>query len=183
MTSRPVGPAKTAVRDSNLLDFELHLAFLGFADVGRIRDDEVEGCSFQAVQQVGVVEEETAFELVVARRAEFELEAGGVGFGDFERAWRDVGGVNFGVGQLFGKRQCDGAGAGADIGDLWVFQRSGERQDGFDQMFGLWARNQHGGGHDQIEPPEFLVAGDVLRGDAFGALGQRFVVPRLLFFC
>lgn len=92
--------------------------------------------------------------------------------------WRE-----FGVGQLFGKRQCDGAGAGADIGDLWVFQRSGERQDGFDQMFGLWARNQHGGGHDQIEPSEFLVAGDVLRGDAFGALGQRFVVPRLLFFC
>jgi hypothetical protein len=124
-------------------DFELHLVFLGFADVGRIRDDEVEGCSFQAVQQVGVMEEETAFELVVARRAEFELEAGGVGFGD-----------------------------------LWVFQRSGERQDGFDQMFGLWARNQHGGGHDQIEPPEFLVAGGVLRGDAFGAPGQRFVVPR-----
>ena len=71
-------------------NFELHLVCLGLADVGRIGDDEVEGCSFQAVQQVGVVEEEIAF----------ELQAGGVGFGDFEGGGRDVGGVNLGVGQL-----------------------------------------------------------------------------------
>ena len=54
-------------------------------------------------------------------------------------------------------------------------------RDGFDQVLGFGARDEDRGRHDQVEPPEFLVAGDVLRGDALGALCQGFVVAGLLF--
>ena len=56
---------------------------------------------------------------------------------------------------------------------------------GFDDVLGFGARYQDGWGHDQIHAPEFLMAGDVLRGDSTGALGQgciiasRFIIGEL----
>src|SRR5882762_11323809 len=74
-------------------DFELDLVFFRLADVGRIRDYDVEGGGFQAFQQIGVVEEEPALGFPGFRSAEFQLEAGGVGFGDLESRRGVVAGV------------------------------------------------------------------------------------------
>ena len=41
---------------------------------------------------------------------------------DFERARRDVGGLDFGVGEFSGEGERDGAGAGADVGDPGTLQ-------------------------------------------------------------
>ena len=45
-------------------------------------------------------------------------------------------------------------------------------QNSFDQLFGLGAGDEDGGGDDEIQAPEFLMAGDVLRGNAAGAFGE-----------
>ena len=49
-------------------------------------------------------------------------------------------------------------------------------------MLCLGAWDQNGRADDEIHPPEFLVAGDVLRGDAAATLGQGTFVARV-FFC
>src|SRR5579863_6642574 len=45
-------------------------------------------------------------------------------------------------------------------------------QNRFDQVLGFGAGDEDGGSDDEIHAPEFLMAGDVLRGDAAGALGE-----------
>src|ERR1700732_2238683 len=45
-------------------------------------------------------------------------------------------------------------------------------------MLSFGARDEHGRRADQIHAPEFLMTGDVLSGNAAGALGERAVVPR-----
>ena len=97
--------------------------------------------------------------------------------------------------QFFGESQRDAAGAGADVGDA---QRAGGRglalslpkryplyklEHGFDHVLGLRARNQDRGRDDEIHAPEFLMAGDVLRWNAAGALGERSIVASLFVGC
>jgi hypothetical protein len=48
-------------------------------------------------------------------------------------------------------------------------------------VLSLGARDEDGRRDDEVEPPEFLVAGDVLCRDTFGALGEGFLVTGLLF--
>ncbi len=86
------GSGKDSVPRFELADLELDLIFFGFADVGRIGDDEVEGIVLEACEQVGLMELD----------AKFELMAGGVGARYFERGGGNVGGVDFRLRQFFG---------------------------------------------------------------------------------
>ncbi len=55
-------------------------------------------------------------------------------------------------------------------------------QDGFHEMLRFRAWNEHGGRDEQVHPPEFLMAGDVLSGNAADALRQRGVELRRFVF-
>ena len=164
-------PGEDGAARFELADFELNRIFFGSTDVRRVRDHELECLSRKPVEQIGVVKVDAAFGGVGVRSAEFELETGGVGFGDFKCCGRDVGGVNFGVGKFLGQRESDRSGAGADVSDDRSFHRASQRDDGLDEVLGLRSWDQDGRRDDEIESPEFLVSGDVLRGDALGALG------------
>ena len=54
-------------------------------------------------------------------------------------------------------------------------------EHGFDQVLGLRAGNQHRGRHHEVEAPELLMSGDVLRRHAGCALGEDFVVASFFF--
>ena len=86
-----------------LADFELDFVFLAEADVRWIGDDEIVRAVIEAVQQIGVVKVDAALGRVVVGGAKFQLQARGVGFGDFERGGRVVGGVDFGGGEFLGQ--------------------------------------------------------------------------------
>lgn len=45
-------------------------------------------------------------------------------------------------------------------------------QNSFDYMLSLGTRNQDGRCDDEVHAPKFLVAGDVLRGNAATSLGK-----------
>ncbi len=120
----------------------------------------------------------------------FELVAGSVGASDFERGGGNVGRVNLGPGQLFGKGQSDAARAGADVHDprkrgglQWrpgVLSRlTNEAQHSLNDVLGFRPRDEHGGRNDEVHAPEFLVPGDVLRRDTLGALGESLLVAGL----
>lgn len=49
-------------------------------------------------------------------------------------------------------------------------------QHGFYHVLGFGARDEDGGGDDEVHTPEFLMAGNVLRGDTTGALVQSGLV-------
>ena len=94
-----------------LADFELDLIFFGFANVGRIGDDEIKGAGIESVQQIGLMKMNAAVELVTS----------GVGAGDLERGGGDVCRVNLSLREFFGKSERDAAGAGADVDDAASF--------------------------------------------------------------
>ncbi len=107
--------------------------------------------------------------------------AGGVFAGDGERGGRDVGGGDVRVRKMTRERDGDGAGAGADVenakcggpstrslrflarDDGIILGRACEfGEDGFDEVFGLGAGDEDGGGDAEGERVELLLAGDVL---------------------
>lgn len=47
-------------------------------------------------------------------------------------------------------------------------------------MFGFGAGDEDGGSDDEVHAPEFLMSGDVLRGNTTGALGESGLVAGLL---
>ena len=54
-------------------------------------------------------------------------------------------------------------------------------EHGFDQVLSLRAGNQHGRRNHEVEPPELLMSGDVLRRHAGCALSEHFVVASFFF--
>ena len=120
-------------------------------------------------EQVGAVEGDAAI----------ETEARGIGARDFQRVGGNFRGVNFGLRQLGGERQRNTAGAGADVDDSWLRDVQANLEHGFDQVLGFRARDQDSRADDEVQSPEFLVAGDVLRGNAASALLEGFVVASL----
>jgi len=88
-------------------------------------------------------------------------------------------------GQLFCEGHRDAAGAGADVGNLQAFAAEcllvaganfadGEAVErDFDDVFGFRAGDQDVRGDFKFEAPEFLLAGEVLRGLASGAAGEQ----------
>ena len=145
------GSGEDGVARLEFADFELDLIFFGFADVRRIGDDEIESFREQAGEEIGFVEVDAILESM----------AGGVGAGDFEGGWGNVGGVDFCLREFFGEGEGDAAGAGADVeeadgvggvewgrvGGMDVDRVGGrerppctsEFQDGFDGVFGFGA--------------------------------------------
>src|SRR6266566_4040263 len=88
-------------------DSELDLILLRFANIGRIGHYKIKPRAFKALQQIGFVKLNSIFELM----------PGCIRAGDFKRSRRNIGGVNFGVGQLFGEGKRDAAGTGAHVND------------------------------------------------------------------
>src|SRR5260370_22585808 len=105
----------------------------------------------------------------------------GVALSDGQGCGRNVGGPDCQGGKFVGESDGDAAGAGADVGDLESFASeglfaggaafaNGEAVEGdFDDVFGFGAGNQDVGCYFKFEAPEFLFAGEVLRGFAVGA--------------
>jgi hypothetical protein len=60
--------------------------------------------------------------------------------------------------------QGDGAGAGAYVENAEWFSWVEFGEDGFDEVFGLGARDEDGGSYEEVEAIELLMAGDVLDG-------------------
>ena len=191
------GSGKDGVARLEFADFELNFIRFRFADVGRIGDDEIERTIPEPGKQVGFAE----------LNATFELMAGSVGARDFECGGGDIGRVDFGLRQLFGQSQRDAARAGADVDNSaggilrpasdtrasavrgaerrtpGAGRRGVQFQHSFDDMLGLGAWNQNRRRDDEIHAPEFLVASDVLRGNAVGALSECGVVSSFLIDC
>ena len=167
-----------------LANFDLHVIFFRLADIGRVGDDKVETAVLETREQVGLVELNTGFELM----------AGGVGTGDLQRGGRDISGVDFSLGQFLSKSKSKAARARAHVNDAagacvgraassTSSLHTGEFDYGLDHMLGLGTRNQNRGRHDEVHPPEFLMARDVLCWDATGALREGLAVPSLFIDC
>src|ERR1700719_5365315 len=94
--------------------------------------------------------------------------------GDFQRRCRNIGCGNSGMRQFVCHRNSEASRTSADVADserrTWGAglhidldsARSEAFQCDFDNMFGLRARNEHGRRNFKFEPPEFLLAGEVL---------------------
>ena len=140
-------------------DFALECGCVERGDVGRVRSDDVE--------RVFVGWEEIALE---EADAVGEAEAESVVAGDFEGVEGDVSGEDFGGGLVGRERESDGAGAGADVEQAERFEL-GLRpcEDGFDEVLGFGARDEHGRSDTEGEAVELLYAGEVLEGFACGS--------------
>ena len=66
ITSSPESPGKHRVARLILADFKLYLVGFRFADVGWIGNNEIERAALKALQQVGLMESNPAFELVAS---------------------------------------------------------------------------------------------------------------------
>ncbi len=61
--------------------------------------------------------------------------------------------------------ECDGSGAGADVDYAQRMRsRAGEVEDGFDEEFGLGARDEGVAGDAECEAVKLLRSGEVLQG-------------------
>src|SRR5712664_1797483 len=109
----------------------------------------------------------------------------GVAPSDGESGVRNFRGVDRGARQLFCEGDRDASGAGADVGNFEAFAAEcllaagADFADGeaverdFDDVFGFRAGNQDVRRDLEFESPEFLLAGEVLRGLASGAAGEQ----------
>jgi len=71
-----------------------------------------------------------------------------------------------------GECDGDGSGAGADVDEGLGLVVGETREDGFDEVFGLGARDEDGGSDVEGEAVELLVADDVLDGFEGEAAGD-----------
>src|SRR6266850_311003 len=111
--------------------------------------------------------------------------ARGVAAGDGEGGARNVRGLDRCAWQLFCKGHGDASGTGANVGDLQAFAAeclltagadfaNSEAVEGdFNDMLGFRAGDQDVERNFEFEAPEFLFAGEVLRGLASGAAGEQ----------
>ena len=112
-----------------------------------------------------------------------------IGPRDFQRLGGNVGRINLRRRQLLGQRNRNRPRARPDIDDLvWGGHscpplltsagttRPRQFQHRLHHMLGLRTRHQNRWRHDQIQPPELLMPGDVLRRNARRPPRQSFVV-------
>src|SRR6266478_5881847 len=120
----------------------------------------------ETVQEVGLEKTDAASDAV----------GDGVAAGDGESGARNVGGVNRGSGKLFSEGYGDAAGARADVCDSQTFARGFLLAAGanfaeaeavecdFNDVLGFRAGDHDVGSDREFEAPEFLLAGELLRG-------------------
>ena len=108
--------------------------------------------------------------------------ARGIAARDFQRGRRNIRGDDARGRQFVRQRNGDAAGAGAHISNakfLVAPLRMRVRSDPqalerhFDHMLGFRPRDQHIGRDLEIQPPKFLVAGEVLHRDTARTLGEQ----------
>ncbi len=92
----------------------MDLILFGFANVGWIGDDEVKGAGFESLEQVSVMKMNAALDPVTSR----------VGASDLEGCGGDVRRMNFSLREFFGEGERDAAGAGADVDDTALLDRT-----------------------------------------------------------
>src|SRR5689334_3569453 len=130
-----------------------------------------------------------------------QAQSSGINARHFQRFIRDVTGMYLRMRKLTGQRQGNASGAGSDIHDahsagveagtllrlfggvrlMILILALYEFENGFDQVLGLRTRDEYCGRNQQVQSPEFLVSGDVLRGASASTLLNDFVVSGLLF--
>ncbi len=161
-----VGPGEESGVRLVFEDFALECWGVGERNVGRVRDDGVE------IPLAGVeCREKIAFEEADAAA---EAEAESVISGDLEGCRGDVGGDDLRRGLIGGERDGDGSGAGADVEQAKGLElRLGPGEHGFDEVLGLRARDEDGGGDAEVETEELLRAGEVLQRLAGGAAEEE----------
>jgi hypothetical protein len=93
--------------------------------------------------------------------------ARGVGAGDFEGGGGDVDAVTWALGRWWASAMAM-APEPVPTSRIWRCERKGLNaefgEDGFDEMLGLGAGDEDGGGDVEGEAVELLLAGDVLDG-------------------
>lgn len=155
---------------------------VGLGDVGRVREDGVEGrrTRREGGEQIALEQMQLVADVVGV----------GVASGDGEGVGRDVDGGDLGGGELCGDGDGDGTGAGADVCEAEVpgcgctgllrvrLWEAGE--GGLDKELGLRARDEDGGGDGEGEAEELLRAGDVLDGLARETAGDGLLEALLL---
>ncbi len=149
-----------------LANFKLDLIFFRFADVGRVGDDQIKSAGIESLEQIALAKTNAAIEPVTS----------GVSVGDLESRWGNVSRVNLSLREFLGKSEGNAAGAGADVHNAGLLDRTNQGQYGLDDVLGLGAGNEHGGRNDKVHAPEFLMAGDVLRGNSAGASADCFLI-------
>jgi hypothetical protein len=149
---------KKGVRRLVIADLGMESGAVAFRNIRRIADDDIEdsGLVFlrETRQQVGQEEVDAAGQIV----------SSGVLASYFEGFGREVDGSDLGIGKMGGECQSDGAGAGADIENMERLVVRETFQNGFNEVLGLGAGDERGGGDFELESKELLLAGNVLDG-------------------
>src|SRR5262249_46566281 len=126
------------------------------------------------------------------------LMASSVDSRDLKCSGRYFCGMDFRPGKFFGQGECDAARTSTDV-DYPKFRNgrfarppveqecppctagdpSYSVHHPLDHMFRFWTRDQYRWGHDQVHPPELLVSGNVLGGNADRSLSEGFLIAGL----
>ncbi len=156
-----------------LADFDWKAECLFAADVGRVGNYKIKENWRVRSGEWGESGEEVGLE---RSDAVSEAEAVGIALGDSEGVGGDVDGIDLCGGEFLGKGDRDAARARADVHDRDIiagelgwsagadFTNGETVESDLDQMFGFGAGNEDVGSDLEVEAPEFLVAGEVLRG-------------------
>src|SRR5262249_40142537 len=144
---------------------------IGLADIRRVGDDEVKLLADIDSQQIGFAKQDPAA----------ETQPRGTHAGNLQCVFRDVTGMDFRLWQLAGKGERNAAGTGAHVKKPYPARTAkavlpDKLKDCFHGVLSLRAWDEHRRRHQKIKSPEFLMAGDVLRGTAAGALTNDFFV-------
>ena len=144
---------------------------IGIGDVGRVRDDGVEGgLGGELLEEVGLKKVDAGGEVV----------GGGVLAGESEGFGGEVKRGDQGVGECVSESEGDGSGAGADVGKG---EGCGGRQAGevgLEGELGCGAGDEDGGGDAEGEAEKLLGAENVLEGLKAETLLEQALVAGLL---
>ena len=103
---------------------------------------------------------------------------------DIERGGGDIGGEYSRLGEFVRQSYGDAARTGADVsnehGLRAKFLRGQSSEHCFDEVLGFGPRNQYGGRDLEVQPPELLMADEILRWGASGALLNQVRIGSLL---
>lgn len=162
-------------------DLGVKAGAVAIGDVGRVADDGVEaggafGVRFvvgQGREEVGLEKMDTVGHVMFA----------GVGGGYGKSFGGDVEGGDVSMGEMGGESDCDGSGAGADVGDLQGLIGWQAVEDGFNEELCFGAGDQDGWSDFEEEAVKLLLAGDVLDGLVVQAAADGVCIGGLLLCC
>src|SRR5579872_1240700 len=157
----------------------LHFVSFALTDIRRVRDHKVELRSRIDRKQVRTAELDP-----IAQAPVIQKKTGCVDAGDFQGFFRDIARVNLRQRQLGGQGQSDASRACAHINQrepfMWIALLR-QFEHGLNYVLRLRTRNENRRRDDQVQPPEFLMACDVLRRTTTRPLLSHRIILGLLF--